>query len=192
MRDTLDTLHEIEQEYVLEVRPVERRQLRRRAEQMRESYNNYRQEYDDLLRKEIPTWFAPSEQSLIHTVVQQLNADQVTLTHIVLREADRNPDAPEFTHLAAEVAAAVAAVQQELAAKNTPAANHIAQVAQVIQAPTADVKQKLKLSIPLIPLVLSYETEFNLNIAANLKATWERLTQRFRHSYERKGEALNP
>jgi hypothetical protein len=180
MRDNLDTLHEIEQEYDLEVRPVERRQLRRRAEQMRESYSHYRQEYDDLLRKEIPTWFAPSEQALIHTVMGQLNSYQVAVTHTALREADRNPDAPEFTQLAAAVVAAVAAVQQQLAVKNPHAAQQVAQAARVLQAPTADLKEKLKLSIPIIPLVLSYETELSVNITANLKAAWERLTQRFR------------
>jgi hypothetical protein len=147
---------------------------------MRESYNRYCQEYDDLLRKEIPTWFAPGDQTLIHTAMQQLNSSQVAVTHTALCEAERNPDAPEFAQLVAEVAAAISTVQQQLAAKNTTAAHQIAEVAYVLQAPTADLKQKLKLSIPLIPLFLSYETEFNLNITASLKVAWERLKQRFR------------
>jgi len=114
--------------------------------------------------------------------VQRLNFDQLDVMRTALQEADRNPDDSAFTQLSAEVAAVLPAVQQQLAAKNTPAANHVAQVAQGIQAPTADLKQKLKLSIPLIPLFLSYETEFNLNITANLKVAWERLTERFRPS----------
>src|SRR5262249_30424970 len=146
------------------------------------SYNRHREEYADLLRKEIPTRFAPGEQALIHTVVQQLHADQLAVTRTALQQADRDPDDPAFAQLLAAVAAALPTVQQQLAAQHTPAAQHITQVAQVIQAPTADTKQKLKLSIPLIPLVLAYEAEFNLNITTNLKVAWERLKERFRPS----------
>ena len=104
------------------------------------------------------------------------------MTYTALQEADRNSNAPEFVQLLSEVSAVLSSVQQQLAAKNTSAANCISQVSHVLQAPTADIKQKLKLSIPLIPLVLAYETEFNLNITTNLKVAWERLTQRFRPS----------
>ena len=120
--------------------------------------------------------------SLLSTVVQRLNSDQLAVTGIALQEADRDPDDSAFTQLSAEVVAALSSVQQQLAAKNIPAAHQVAQVAHVLQAPTADLKQKLKLSIPLIPFILAYETELSLNITANLKVAWERLTQRFRPS----------
>jgi hypothetical protein len=181
MHKDLDLLNQIERRRPLGT-PLQREQLALEAEQMRESYNRHREEYADLLRKEIPTRFAPGEQTLMHAVVQRLNSDQLVVTRIALQEVDRDPDAPEFTQLAEEVAAAVSTVQQQLVAKNTPAANQVAEVAQVLQAPTTDLKQKLKLSIPIIPLILSYETELSLNITANLKGAWERLTQRFRPS----------
>jgi hypothetical protein len=182
MREDLDTLYEIDRRQAVENRPLERRQLRQQAEQVRESYNGHREEYADLLRKEIPTQFASGEQALIHTVVQQLNTDQLALLRTALQAADRDPHDPVFAQLSAEVVAALPAVQQQLAAQHTPAAQQITQVAQVIQASTGDIKQKLKLSIPLIPLFLSYETEFNLNITANLKMAWERLKERFHPS----------
>ena len=182
IRDDLDALYELDRKQAVETRPLERRQIRLQAEQVRESYNHHREEYTDLLRKDIPAQFAPSEQAFIHTVVQRLNFDQLALTRMALQEADRDPDAPEFIQLSAAVVAALPSVQQQLAATNTPAANHVAQVGRVIQAPTADIKQKLKLAIPLIPLFLSYETEFNLNITANLKVAWERLKEQFHPS----------
>jgi hypothetical protein len=175
----LDLLNQIERRRPLGT-PLQREQLALEAEQMRESYNRHREEYADLLRNEIPTRFALGEQALMHMVMQRLNSDQLVVTGIALQEVDRDPDAPEFTQLAAEVTAAISTVQQQLVAKNTPAAHQIAQVAHVIQAPTADLKQKLKVSIPLIPFVLSYETELNLTITANLKVAWERLKERFR------------
>ena len=149
---------------------------------MRESYHRHREEYATLLRKAIPTQFAPGEQILIHTVVQQLSSDQLDLMNTALQEVDHNPDDPAFVQLLAEVVAALPSMQQQLAAKNTTAAHQVADVAHAMQAPTADLKQKLKLSIPLIPLVLAYETEFNLSIAANLTAAWERLRARFHPS----------
>jgi hypothetical protein len=182
VREDLDILYEIDRKLGVETRPLESRQLRQQKEQVRASYNSHREEYADLLRKEIPTRFAPREQALIHAVVQQLNSDQLTLTRAALQEADRDPNNPEITQLSAELVACLPSIQQQLAAKNTPAASDVAQIAHVIQGPTADIKQKLKLSIPLVPLFLFYETEFNLNIAANLTAAWERLKERFHPS----------
>jgi hypothetical protein len=179
MRDDLDILYELERKQMVETRPLERRQLQQQAEQVRQNYKHHREEYADLLRKEIPTRFAPGEQALIHMVVQRLTSDQLDLTRTALQEADRDPNTPEFTQLVAAVVAALPDVQQHLVAENMAAANHLAQVAPVIQAPTADIKQKLKLSIPLIPFLLSFETELNLNIAVNLTAAWERLKERF-------------
>jgi len=182
IRDDLRDLNDINRKQAVETRTLPRRQLDQDAEQVRESYNRHREEYAELLRIEISTRFAPGEQPLIHTVVQRLNSDQLAVTRRALQEAERDPDDSAFAHLAAEVAAAVSAVQQQLAVKNPPAAHQIAQVAHVLQAPTADLKQKLKLSIPIIPFILAYETELSLNITANLKVAWERLTQRFRPS----------
>ena len=182
VRDDLAILYEIDRKQAVETRPLERRQLQQEAEQVRESYHRHREEYAALLRMEIPARFAPVEQPLIHTVVEQLNPDQLALTRAALQEADQGPNNPELTQLSEELVACLPSIQQQLAAKNTPAAHHIAQVAQVIQASTADIKQKLKLSIPLIPLFLSYETEFNLNITANLKEAWERLKERLHPS----------
>jgi hypothetical protein len=182
IRDDLRNLNEINQRQAVETRPLERRRLDQDAEQVRESYHRHCEEYADLLRKEIPTQFAPSERALIHTVVQRLSSDQLDLMRTALQAADHNPNDPAFTQLSAVIVAALPSVQQQLAAKSTPAANQVAHVAQIIQTPTADIKQKLKLSIPLIPLFLSYETEFNLNIAVNLTAAWERLKERFHPS----------
>jgi hypothetical protein len=179
MRDDLDILYELDRKQMVETRPLERRQLQQQAEQVRQGYKHHREEYADLLRKEIPTRFAPGEQALIHMVVQRLTSDQLDLTRTALQEADRDPNTPEFTQLMAAVVSALPDAQQQLMAENMAAANHLAQVAPVIQEPTADIKQKLKLSIPLIPFLLSFETELNLNIAANLTAAWERLKERF-------------
>jgi hypothetical protein len=182
IQEDLLTLRDIDGQQAVEQDPIELRRLRQYARRTRESYDGHRMEYADLLRQVIPMQFAPGEQILIHTVMQRLDSDQLAVVHSALQEADRTPNDPAFAQLSAAVGAILPAVQQQLAATNATAANQIAQVVPILQAPTADLKQKLKLSIPLIPFILHLETELNLNIAANLKAAWGRLTQRFRPS----------
>jgi hypothetical protein len=125
MHEGLRDLYEINQKQAVEIRTLVRRQLDQDAAQVRKSYNQHREEYEDLLRKEIPTRFASGEQALIHTAVQRLNSDQLDVTRTALQEADRDPDTPEFAQLAAEVIAALPAVQHQLAAQNTSAAQHV-------------------------------------------------------------------
>jgi hypothetical protein len=50
----------------------------------------------------------------------------------------------------------------------------------VVDDPKLDVSHKLKVSIPIIPLILSYETEVELKSGLNLKAAWQRLKVRVR------------
>jgi len=51
----------------------------------------------------------------------------------------------------------------------------VAEVSRVVEDPKLEVANKLKLSIPLIPFLLSYETELNLKTAGNLRAAWKKL-----------------
>jgi len=53
-------------------------------------------------------------------------------------------------------------------------------LSEVVDDPKLDVTHKLKVSIPLIPLILSYETEVELKSGLNLKAAWQRLKARVR------------
>jgi hypothetical protein len=53
-------------------------------------------------------------------------------------------------------------------------------LSDVVEDPKLDVSHKLKVSIPIIPLILSYETEVELKSGLNLKAAWQRLKVRVR------------
>ena len=53
-------------------------------------------------------------------------------------------------------------------------------LSEVVDDPKLDVTHKLKVSIPIIPLILSYETEVGLKSGLNLKAAWLRLKARVR------------
>lgn len=49
---------------------------------------------------------------------------------------------------------------------------------EVVDDPKLEVAHKLKLSVPIIPLILSYETELGLKSGLNLKAAWKGLKAR--------------
>lgn len=116
LRKDVNLLRDTERRQVFATRPLEKDQLRQDAEQVRESYNSHRKEYTDLLRQEIPTRFAPGEQAFIHTVVQQLNSEQLTLTRAALQEADRDPNNLELTQLSAELVACLPSMHGWVAA----------------------------------------------------------------------------
>jgi hypothetical protein len=51
----------------------------------------------------------------------------------------------------------------------------IAVASDVVDDPKLDVSHKLKVSIPIIPLILSYEGEIDLKSGLNLKKAWQKL-----------------
>ena len=51
----------------------------------------------------------------------------------------------------------------------------VAVASDVVDDPKLDVGHKLKVSIPIIPLILSYEGEIDLKSGLNLKKAWQKL-----------------
>lgn len=45
----------------------------------------------------------------------------------------------------------------------------------MVSAPELSVKHKLKVTIPIVPLLLGYEGEVELNSRLNLEASWQAL-----------------
>jgi hypothetical protein len=54
------------------------------------------------------------------------------------------------------------------------------EVTEAIKALDLDAKHKLRVTLPIIPLVLEYEGELELGTGINLKAAWQKLVVRFR------------
>ena len=49
------------------------------------------------------------------------------------------------------------------------------EAADMVSAPELSVKHKLKVTIPIVPLLLGYEGEVELNSRLNLEASWQAL-----------------
>jgi hypothetical protein len=70
--------------------------------------------------------------------------------------------------------------QTEMGLYDSQLVSEAKNLSDVVDDPKLDVNHKLKVSVPIIPLILSYETEVELKSGLNLKAAWQRLKARVR------------
>ncbi|MGA9349328.1 MAG: AAA-like domain-containing protein [Anaerolineae bacterium] len=139
---------------------------------------------DDLtgLRQAILACFDAGEQKVIATVVEQLDQSQLATVQAMLDgvEAGHVPESQLQETLTA-VQETLAEIKQRGAAFPDPAlidgATHLS---EVVDAPKLDVKHKLKVTLPIVPSILSYEGEVELKSGLNLEATWQRLMAKVR------------
>lgn len=105
------------------------------------------------------------EQTIIGVVIDHLDQAQATIVQSVLDavEADQVP--------ASEMQEVLDAVRELLAALQANGVTvHADQpkVAEAIASPALDIRHRLKIALPIVPLLVGYEGE----LAVDLKATW--------------------
>ena len=139
---------------------------------------------DDLKdsRKTLLARFDASEQTIITAIVERLDQNQLATVQSILdgMEVNRIPES--------ELQETLNAVQQSLSEiKQNKTGMYDSQVvseaknlSKMVDDPRLDVSHKLKVSVPIIPLILSYEGEVGIKSGVNLKAAWEGLTARVR------------
>ena len=132
------------------------------------------------LRKTLLARFDASEQVIISTIVQRLDQNQLATVQSILDEIETHR-VPEN-----ELQETLSTLQQALLEIRQTGLNDLQlmteakSLSDVVEDPKLDVNHKLKVSIPIIPLILSYETEVELKSGLNLKAAWQRLKARVR------------
>jgi hypothetical protein len=125
------------------------------------------------LRTGLLNRYKACEQHIIAVITERLDQAQIDTISSVLEalEADK---VSEF-----ETQQLLEGTQQMLAVLNQrnivlPGQQ---EVTKAIKAPELDAKHKLKITIPIIPLILDYEGEVELGTGINLKAAWQKLVQ---------------
>jgi hypothetical protein len=63
---------------------------------------------------------------------------------------------------------------------STLTSEEVEHLSEVADAPKLDAKHKLKITVPIIPYLLSYEGEVELKSGLNLEAVWKRLVAKVR------------
>jgi septation ring formation regulator EzrA len=149
----LELLKGYEDELRYETDPSLRGKYRLRIERQRESYTRNRQEYDEL--QKVPSILDGME---VHRVPESELQEALSAVQQALSEIKQNKTGRYDPQLVSE-------------AKN---------LSEVVDDPKLDAHHKLKVSVPIIPLILSYETELELKSGLNLKAAWQGLKARVR------------
>ncbi|MCK5014980.1 MAG: hypothetical protein KAS66_14305 [Candidatus Omnitrophica bacterium] len=133
-------------------------------------------------QKDLLARFDDSEQLIISTIVHRLDQTHSAAVRSILDviEADRVSKSDLQGTLNA-VQEALSEIKKNGSGEYDPQLVREAGVlSEVVDDPKLDVAHKLKLSVPIIPLILSYETELGLKSGLNLKAAWNGLKARVR------------
>jgi uncharacterized protein with HEPN domain len=205
----LQLLNEYEVALRYEDEPRRKARYQHEIEQLRESARRYQAEYDQLnqqvtaemrtvaeqlqqmdhklnwmlsshatidqnldeMRQIVLTHYTATEQQLLSSITHQLDQQQLALTQVLIEALDTH-QLPE-----ADIEEMWAIVQTQLP---TLPASQAQNVAEIIKNPALDTKHKLKVSLPIVPLLVNYEGEFELGSGFNLKAAWEALKAKLR------------
>ncbi|MFM7449036.1 MAG: hypothetical protein ACKO24_10615 [Leptolyngbyaceae cyanobacterium] len=112
--------------------------------------------------------YPPTQQQVLEAVVSQLNQAQTTLTQRLLAAIDQN-------ELSETDVQQMWAVLEERLPELPPTQ---AKVVEIVKDPALDAKHKIKVSLPIVPLLVNYEGEFELGTGFNLKAAWQKWVNR--------------
>lgn len=126
------------------------------------------------LRQGLLHHYKVSEQNIIATISEKLDQSQIATISAVLNAVEAN-QLPE-----AEMLQIVEGTQQminKLEQRGIDLPLNQQAVVELIKAPEIDTKHRLKIFLPIIPILLSYEGELELGI--DLKAVWKNLLTRF-------------
>jgi len=135
------------------------------------------------LRQAVLTRFDTSEQTIIATVIERLDQGQLATVQAVLDaiEAGLVPIGELEETLVAVQHTLSEIQQQEVALPDSIlTSEEFEHLSEVVDAPKLDVKHKLKVTVPIIPVILSYEGEVELKSGLNLEAAWKRLVAKIR------------
>ena len=133
-------------------------------------------------RKTLLARFDASEQKVITAIVERLDQNQLATVQSILdgMEANRvlESDLQETFNAVQQSISEIK--QNEAGYYNSQLVRDVENLSDVVDDPRLDVSHKLKVSVPIIPLILSYEGEVGMKSGLNLKAAWEGLTARVR------------
>lgn len=124
--------------------------------------------------------YPANDQALIAPLLAQLNANQVSEVRNIIKSLDDPQVTDDDAQSVVESVRAAIGSVLELSGGESPMAESLCNARQVLDDPKVEWKHKLKVTVPMIPGILSYEGELGLNNAMNLRKMWEALSARAR------------
>jgi hypothetical protein len=126
------------------------------------------------MRQSLLARYSLGEQVIIGAISEQLDRAELVTVHAALEalEADRLSQV-EMQRVLNSVQEVLAKLHQMN--KSVPSQD---KVIEAINEPTLDIKHKLKVTVPIVPLLLGYEGEIELGSKLNLETAWKQLLSR--------------
>jgi hypothetical protein len=160
-------------------------EITNRIDEVTKKLEIIRQEHDDisrelgLLRAAVLGEIGGGHQRLLEPVINLLPAAELSVAQAALAKVDNaDLDEREIAEVIDEVRiAANLAVETDLIKEPSMKAN-LAELADAIEDPKLGIKHKLKLTIPIIPFLISYEGEASWDNTLNLEKAAQWLTGR--------------
>ncbi|MFB2880531.1 hypothetical protein [Floridanema aerugineum] len=128
------------------------------------------------LRQRLLAHYSAGEQRIITAITAQMDKTQLDTISVVLQAIDSG----KVSDL--EVQQILDSTQQMLVILNQRniLTSDQQEIMEVIKSPGIDARHRIKVTIPLIPLILGYEGEVDLGTGINLKTAWQNLVLRYR------------
>ena len=122
------------------------------------------------IRQELSSRYNDSEKAIIASITKQLNRMQLVLTDNLLQALDDNMvSEPEMQQMLAVLEERLPSLPPSQAA-----------IVEIIKDPEIDVRHKLKVTLPIIPLLVEYEGEVEIGSGFNINSAWEQLVTKLR------------
>jgi exonuclease VII large subunit len=119
--------------------------------------------------------FTTEEKILIEPVTRQLEEAQIIEVKSVLEAIESNQVTEEETDF---IVAQLQQVLSSLKERNFALPSGNESIVEALNYPTLDTKHALKVSIPIIPFILSYEGELGLGAGVKIREAWDRWKNR--------------
>ena len=134
------------------------------------------------MRKTILARFDANEQTIVGTIVDHLDEEQLVNTQAVLDSlATRQFEENELQNTLVAVRDSLNEIRQrETFLLDSHLISEIENLSDIMDAPKLDASHKLKVTVPIIPFILSYEGEMGLKSGMNLESAWKKLLKRVR------------
>lgn len=153
-------------------------QLQKMDEKLFQLNNKLNNLSDDqsILHKVLISYFNTDEQILLRPFTHQLNEEQVVTIQATLEAIDDNQiSEDEVYRILTDIRKLLMVLQDEALA--LPMEQNA--VIEMLNTPNLDAKHALKVSVPIVPFILSYEGELGLGAGLKLKETWEYWKSKF-------------
>lgn len=136
-------------------------------------------EISDVVRQEterIREQLSEKMKQISSEILQQLSYAQIAIINALTIAADESRIQENDV---AELLQAVSALRDNLPAGHA-AASALQSLAPVVDDPKANISNRLKVTLPIIPLLLSYEGEYELSSGINLRSILQRVVEKIR------------